>query len=61
MRSIPAAVGPVLSPPLPVVARPAWEVVKFATAGFLPAKLRRGYGFTWTPAPVWKLSSSVSK
>jgi uncharacterized protein (DUF2236 family) len=49
----------VLSPPLPFVARPAWEVVKFATAGFLPAKLRSGYGFTWTPAHRAMLAASA--
>jgi uncharacterized protein (DUF2236 family) len=49
----------VLSPPLPVVARPAWEVVKFATAGFLPGELRRGYGFTWTPAHRAALAASA--
>jgi uncharacterized protein (DUF2236 family) len=49
----------VLGPPLPIVARPAWELVKFATAGFLPSKLRRGYGFTWTPAHRAMLAASA--
>ena len=49
----------VLSPPLPLVARPAWEVVRFATAGFLPPKLRRGYGFAWTPAHRAVLAGSA--
>jgi uncharacterized protein (DUF2236 family) len=49
----------VLSPPLPIVARPAWEAVRFATAGFLPEKLRRGYGFTWTPAHRAVLAGSA--
>src|SRR5919202_361667 len=40
----------ILKPPLPFVARPAWQAVNFLTAGFLPGKLRRGYGFTWTAA-----------
>jgi uncharacterized protein (DUF2236 family) len=49
----------VLTPPLPLVARPAWEIVKFATAGFLPAELRRGYGFRWTPAHRALLAASA--
>lgn len=51
--------GTVLRPPLPAVARPAWEVLNFASAGFLPAKLRRGYGFTWTPAHRALLAASA--
>jgi len=54
-----ALAATVLSPPLPMVARPAWELVKFATAGFLPAELRRGYGFTWTPAHRAVLAASA--
>jgi uncharacterized protein (DUF2236 family) len=50
----------VLDPPLPAVARPAWEVVKFATAGFLPRKLRQGYGFAWTPAHRALLAGSAA-
>jgi uncharacterized protein (DUF2236 family) len=50
----------VLGPPLPIVARPAWEVVRFATAGFLPRKLRRGYGFVWTPAHRVVLAGSAT-
>lgn len=50
----------VLKPPLPALARPAWEVVKFATAGFLPAELRRGYGFSWTPAHRAALAASAA-
>jgi uncharacterized protein (DUF2236 family) len=49
----------VLKPPLPLLAWPAWEVVKFATAGFLPGKLRRGYGFSWTPAHRALLAASA--
>jgi uncharacterized protein (DUF2236 family) len=49
----------VLRPPLPVYARPAWEVVNFATVGFLPAHLRRDYGFTWTPAHSVLLAASA--
>ena len=40
----------VMRPPLPAGLRRAWEAVNFVTAGLLPAKLRRDYGFTWTPA-----------
>ena len=49
----------VLRPPLPLVARPAWQAVNFATAGFLPRKLRRGYGFGWTPAHRALLAASA--
>ena len=46
-------------PPLPAVVRPAWEAVNFVSAGFLPAKLREGYGFTWTPAHRVLLAGSA--
>jgi uncharacterized protein (DUF2236 family) len=46
-------------PPLPVFLRPAWEAVNFVSAGFLPAKLREGYGFTWTPAHRALLAGSA--
>ena len=49
----------VMRPPLPVVLRPAWEAVNFLSAGFLPAKLRDGYGFTWTPAHRALLAGSA--
>jgi uncharacterized protein (DUF2236 family) len=49
----------ILKPPLPFVARPAWQAVNFLTAGFLPMKLRRGYGFTWTPAHRALLAGSA--
>jgi uncharacterized protein (DUF2236 family) len=49
----------VLRPPLPLVARPAWEVLNFASVGFLPSKIRRGYGFTWTPAHRALLAASA--
>ncbi len=52
-------VATVLRPPLPLPARPAWEVINFATAGFLPKKLRQGYGFTWTPAHRALLAASA--
>lgn len=41
----------VLKPPLPSVAlRPIMDALAFMSTGFLPARLRRGYGITWTPA-----------
>ena len=49
----------VLRPPLPLVARPAWEVLNFASIGFLPSKIRRGYGSTWTPAHRALLAASA--
>lgn len=47
------------NPPLPLPLRPAWEAVNFLTAGFLPAKLREGYGFRWTPAHWALLAGSA--
>lgn len=41
--------GSVLNPPLPMPLRPAWRVVGLVTAGLLPPKLRRQYGFGWDP------------
>jgi uncharacterized protein (DUF2236 family) len=49
----------VMRPPLPAVLRPAWEAVNFISAGFLPAKLREGYGFKWTPAHRALLAGSA--
>jgi uncharacterized protein (DUF2236 family) len=49
----------ILKPPLPFVARPAWRAVNFVTGGFLPGKLRNGYGFTWTPAHRALLAASA--
>jgi uncharacterized protein (DUF2236 family) len=49
----------ILKPPLPFVAWPAWRAVNFVTAGLLPGKLRRGYGFTWTPAHRALLAGSA--
>lgn len=46
-------------PPLPFVLRPAWEAVNFVSAGFLPSKLRDGYGITWTPAHRALLAASA--
>jgi uncharacterized protein (DUF2236 family) len=41
----------ILHPPLPSpVIRPLMEMVTFTSVGFLPPKLRRGYGIFWTPA-----------
>ena len=49
----------VMRPPLPFFLRPAWETVNFVSAGFLPAKLREGYGFGWTPAHRALLAGSA--
>ncbi len=41
----------VVRPPLPSSAlRPMWDAIAFTTVGLLPARVRRGYGFLWTPA-----------
>jgi uncharacterized protein (DUF2236 family) len=58
-EAIELARATVMRPPLPVVVRPAWEAVNFISAGFLPAKLRRDYGFTWTPAHRALLAGSA--
>src|ERR1700682_2959941 len=41
----------VLHPPVrsPVM-RPGFELLAFISTGLLPAEVRRGYGFSWTPA-----------
>lgn len=40
-----------LRPPLPSgVLRPVFDAGAFVTVGLLPARVRRGYGITWTPA-----------
>lgn len=58
-EAIELARATVMRPPLPSVARPVWEAVNFISAGFLPAKLRRGYGLTWTPAHRALLAGSA--
>lgn len=40
----------VLRPPVPLRVRPLVELANFITVGLLPAKVRRGYGFSWDPA-----------
>jgi uncharacterized protein (DUF2236 family) len=39
----------VLSPPVPLAARPLLEVTNFVTIGLLPARLRRQYRLRWDP------------
>ena len=43
------AIDIVLHPPVPLVARPLVELVNQITVGWLPADLRRQYGFSWDP------------
>jgi uncharacterized protein (DUF2236 family) len=40
----------VMSPPVPLHARPMLELANFVTVGLLPPKVRRMYGFSWDPA-----------
>jgi uncharacterized protein (DUF2236 family) len=40
----------VLKPPVPLPARPAWELLNQVTIGLLPEELRKGYGFRRVPA-----------
>jgi uncharacterized protein (DUF2236 family) len=43
------AIDVVLRPPVPLAARPLVELVNQITVGWLPADLRRQYGFSWDP------------
>jgi uncharacterized protein (DUF2236 family) len=40
----------VLFPPLPVLRRPLWMIVRIITIGQLPADIRQAYGLRWTLA-----------
>ena len=40
----------ILNPPVPLPFRPAFQAINFISAGLLPEKLRREYGFGWDPA-----------
>jgi uncharacterized protein (DUF2236 family) len=42
----------VLSPPVPMLARPALETANFVTIALLPDSIRRQYGFSPLPPPV---------
>ena len=48
----------VLNPPLPIVLRPAMEVVKLVTAGLMPPRLRREYDLAWDPLRAAALRGS---
>jgi uncharacterized protein (DUF2236 family) len=43
------AIGIVMRPPVPLLARPVLEVANLVTVGLLPDRLRREYGFGWDP------------
>jgi uncharacterized protein (DUF2236 family) len=43
------AIQIVMRPPVPLVRRPALELVNFITVGLLPAPLRKQYGLSWDP------------
>ena len=49
----------VLNPPVPLPLRPAFQAINFISAGFLPDRLRREYGFTWDPARKALLAASA--
>jgi uncharacterized protein (DUF2236 family) len=53
------AVGIVMRPPVPLVARPVRDLVNFITVGLLPARLRRMYGFSWDPVRGLALESGA--
>jgi uncharacterized protein (DUF2236 family) len=38
----------VLYPPMPLVRKPLWTIVRLITIGQLPADIRQAYGFRWT-------------
>lgn len=42
----------VLSPPVPLLARPLLETLNFVTIGLLPDSIRRQYGFSALPPPL---------
>jgi uncharacterized protein (DUF2236 family) len=39
----------ILHPPAPRLAAPALRLVRLQTVGLLPARIRAGYGFSWSP------------
>lgn len=39
----------ILYPPVPRLATPAMWLVRLQTVGLLPARIRAGYGFSWSP------------
>lgn len=43
------AIGIVMQPPVPLVARPLLELVNQVTIGSLPGSIREQYGFGWDP------------
>jgi len=43
------AIEIVMRPPVPLIRRPALELVNFITVGLLPGRLRRQYGLHWDP------------
>ncbi|CAA9514681.1 MAG: hypothetical protein AVDCRST_MAG85-2538 [uncultured Solirubrobacteraceae bacterium] len=44
------AIDIVMSPPVPLAARPLLELANQITVGLLPEKVRKMYGFSWDPA-----------
>jgi len=48
----------VLEVPVPLVARPLREAVNQLTVGFLPPRVRKGYGLTWDPARTLALKAN---
>ncbi len=38
----------VLYPPMPLLRKPLWAIVRLITVGQLPADIRQAYGFRWT-------------
>ena len=51
----------IVNPPAPRVAAPALSLVRLATVGLLPARIREDYGFVWSPrkATMLRLSAGV--
>jgi uncharacterized protein (DUF2236 family) len=49
----------VIHPAVPLPLRPAFEAINQITAGFLPRRLRREYGFSWDPARKALLAASA--
>ena len=49
----------IVYPPAPRIAEPALSLVRLTTVGLLPAAIREGYGFSWTPRQQTKLRLSA--
>ena len=49
----------VLYPPMPLLRKPLWAIVRLITIGQMPADIRQAYGFRWTP--IHKLAFQLAR